>query len=341
MPPNSRKSIPTAIRDLVLAEAGYRCGNPQCTNHLTVEVHHIIEVSVGGGNEPWNLLPLCPYCHQLYHEGKIGKVAIDQWKKRLIERSGPLDPAMAAKIFSELKKAESTTPGGFAVAAGEFNLRTCRIGASNGKSVVVTGYACFIASDLMVTAAGALEPIEAIIQHRGGKGVVWSNIGLADLEPFSTSSISRAVVIKVGEFDTAHARRVVKETDVPFDMAFPAPLRSQIRYRSMPFQGESVGLLHWPESSQENRSPGEFHFERLDVAYRQSPGATKGLIDFTLSPPSTDIEYLGSPVFNERAALVGVVTDAVRLSTDRFARPVASGLLTLNPFKFDFAEGQS
>jgi hypothetical protein len=337
MSSNSRKAIPTVTRDLVLGEAGYRCGNPQCPNHLTVELHHIVEVAVGGDNEPWNLLPLCPYCHQLYHVGKISRIAIQQWKKRVVERNSPIDPVLAAKVFAEVKKMETATPGGFAMAAAEYNQRTCRIGVTNENSVVVTGYACFIASNLMVTAEGAVELIREVEKKVGGRAVVWSNIGLADLEPFSASSLSRSVVIKVGEFDTAHAQRVAQEMDVPFEMAFPSPLRSQIKYRSMPSLGESVGLLHWPDNSAGNRSPGEFQFERLDVAYRQDGRRAKSLTDFTLSPPTTGLQYLGSPIFSERAALVGVVTDTITFPQDPVARPVASGLLLLNPFKFDMA----
>lgn len=303
-------------------------------NHLTVHVHHIIEVAEGGGNEPWNLLPLCPYCHSLYHEGKISKIAIDQWKKRLVERSSPIDPALASKIIAEYKRSETTAPTGFALASAEYNQRVCRIGITNEKQVVVTGYATFIASELMVTAQGAIEFILELEKQGGGRPVVWSHIGLADLEPFSTSSLSKAAVIKVGDFDTAHARKVAKELDVPFEMAMPAPLRTPIRYRSMPSLGESVGLMHWPSNSQEDRSPGEFQFERLDVAYRKDARADKGLIDFILSPMSTRLEYVGSPVFNERSMLVGVVTDVIIPTSEKLPRPVASGLLTLNPFRF-------
>jgi hypothetical protein len=73
------------------------------------------------------------------------------------------------------------------------------------------------------------------------------------------------------------------------------------------------------------------------VAYRQDGRRAKSLTDFTLSPPTTGLQYLGSPIFSERAALVGVVTDTITFPQDPVARPVASGLLLLNPFKFDMA----
>ena len=49
-------------------EAGYKCGNPTCRNVITLELHHIEYVSDGGGDDPSNLLVLCPYCHSEYCE---------------------------------------------------------------------------------------------------------------------------------------------------------------------------------------------------------------------------------------------------------------------------------
>ena len=68
---HSSRHIPPATRQLVLLEAGYMCANPACRRILVLELHHIEWVKDGGGNEPSNLLPLCPNCHALHTAGHI------------------------------------------------------------------------------------------------------------------------------------------------------------------------------------------------------------------------------------------------------------------------------
>ena len=59
------------------------CGNPRCRHILTLELHHIVWVRDGGGNEPANLLCLCPNCHALHTAGHIPQSAILHWKGAL------------------------------------------------------------------------------------------------------------------------------------------------------------------------------------------------------------------------------------------------------------------
>ncbi len=75
-----RKKVPTQVRDEVLRESGYKCGNPVCRNILTLQLHHIEWVAEGGGNEPTNLIPLCGHCHDLHTQGHIPESAIRHWK---------------------------------------------------------------------------------------------------------------------------------------------------------------------------------------------------------------------------------------------------------------------
>ncbi len=75
-----RKPIPESVKRQVLIEAGYRCAVPTCRNLLIVDLHHIVDVQDGGGNEPENLLPLCPTCHALYTRGSIPQDAVKAWK---------------------------------------------------------------------------------------------------------------------------------------------------------------------------------------------------------------------------------------------------------------------
>jgi len=65
-------------------EAGYKCGNPACRHILTLELHHIVWVRDGGGNDLSNLLVLCPNCHSLHTAGHIPETAIRHWKGMLV-----------------------------------------------------------------------------------------------------------------------------------------------------------------------------------------------------------------------------------------------------------------
>lgn len=75
-----RKAIPPSVRDEVLQETGYMCGNPTCRHILTLELHHIVWVKEGGSNDASNLIALCPNCHSLHTHGHIPASAIRHWK---------------------------------------------------------------------------------------------------------------------------------------------------------------------------------------------------------------------------------------------------------------------
>src|SRR6266576_6671098 len=69
--PRERQQLPLRTKTIVLTEAGYRCAVPTCRGILALDMHHIWEVVAGGGDEPSNLVALCPTCHALYHRGTI------------------------------------------------------------------------------------------------------------------------------------------------------------------------------------------------------------------------------------------------------------------------------
>jgi hypothetical protein len=79
-PPRERDNLPSKTRLTVLTESGYRCAVPTCRNILALDMHHIWEVSAGGGDEPSNLIALCPTCHALYHRGTIRQESIYIYK---------------------------------------------------------------------------------------------------------------------------------------------------------------------------------------------------------------------------------------------------------------------
>ena len=81
-----RKAISESTKHAVLTEAGYRCAVPGCGQSI-LDLHHIVQVSEGGGCAASNLLPLCPTCHARHHRGEISKESIWIWKAKLVGRS--------------------------------------------------------------------------------------------------------------------------------------------------------------------------------------------------------------------------------------------------------------
>jgi len=86
-----RKKLSVQTTTIVLTEAGYRCAVPTCRQILALDLHHMWEVSAGGGNDPSNLIALCPYCHNLYHRGTISADAIYAYKSMLVALSRAFD----------------------------------------------------------------------------------------------------------------------------------------------------------------------------------------------------------------------------------------------------------
>ncbi len=87
----SRKKVPINVVQQVLTESGYRCAVPTCRNILAIDLHHMVEVSEGGGDVFANLLALCPTCHALYHRGTISKESIYAWKGMLVSLNNAFD----------------------------------------------------------------------------------------------------------------------------------------------------------------------------------------------------------------------------------------------------------
>ena len=88
---NERTNLPVRTRTAILTEAGYRCAVPTCRQILALDIHHIWEVADGGGDDPSNLIALCPTCHALYHRGTIAPDAIYAYKAMLVAITGAFD----------------------------------------------------------------------------------------------------------------------------------------------------------------------------------------------------------------------------------------------------------
>jgi hypothetical protein len=104
--PRERKDLPQRTITSVLTEAGYRCAVPTCRGILALDMHHIWEVSAGGGDDPANLVALCPTCHALYHRGTIREESIYSYKAMLVavSRAFDLDAVDRLLFLSPLPK---------------------------------------------------------------------------------------------------------------------------------------------------------------------------------------------------------------------------------------------
>jgi HNH endonuclease len=97
--PRERAKLPSETRVIVLTESGYRCAVPTCRNILALDMHHIWEVSHGGGDDPPNLIALCPTCHALYHRGTIKADSIYVYKAMLVAITRAFDVEAIDKLL--------------------------------------------------------------------------------------------------------------------------------------------------------------------------------------------------------------------------------------------------
>jgi len=123
--PRERENLPLKTRMIVLTESGYRCAVPTCRNILALDMHHIWEVSVGGTDDPSNLIALCPTDHALYHRGTIKQESIYAWKAMLVAITRAFDvEAIDRLLFLESCKKD------FLVVSGDGLLQFARLMAA-------------------------------------------------------------------------------------------------------------------------------------------------------------------------------------------------------------------
>jgi hypothetical protein len=89
--PRDRDRLPLDTKLAVLTEAGYRCAVPTCRGILALDLHHILQVSADGSDDPSNLIALCPTCHALYHRGTIKQTSIYAYKAMLVSITHAFD----------------------------------------------------------------------------------------------------------------------------------------------------------------------------------------------------------------------------------------------------------
>lgn len=102
-----RKKFNVDLKLAVLTEAGYRCGVPTCRSILALDLHHLDQVSNGGGNVETNLIALCPTCHALHHRGTIPRSALYLYKAILVSLTRAFDlDAIDKLIFLKSSQAK-------------------------------------------------------------------------------------------------------------------------------------------------------------------------------------------------------------------------------------------
>jgi len=70
-----------ALRDRVLHEAGFRCGNPACRAPLTLDAHHLAPACAGAATAAEDLLCLCAGCHAMLAGGAFTRDTLRVWKQ--------------------------------------------------------------------------------------------------------------------------------------------------------------------------------------------------------------------------------------------------------------------
>ncbi len=120
--PRARDNLPLNTRVIVLTELGYRCAVPTCRTILAIDMHHIWEVSAGGGDDPSNLIALCATCHSLYHRGYIKAESVYVYKAMLVAITRAFDfEAIDRLLFLESCKKD------FLVVSGDGLLHFARL----------------------------------------------------------------------------------------------------------------------------------------------------------------------------------------------------------------------
>jgi hypothetical protein len=120
-----RRKLSLKVVTIVLTEAGYRCAVPTCRGILALDMHHIWEVSSGGGDDPANLIALCPTCHALYHRGTISQESLYAYKAMLVALSNAFDVETIDRLLFL-----SICPKDYLVVSGDGLLQFSRLIAS-------------------------------------------------------------------------------------------------------------------------------------------------------------------------------------------------------------------
>lgn len=227
MPNNERQPIPDSLREQLLREAGYKCGVPTCQVQLILQLHHILHVSEGGGNDAANLIAVCANCHALYHHHHEDRQALRQWKARLLALNAPgqqyFTNAAGDKLQGEVEQMKaaqvaltSERLGGFHQTIPEFIRRACQIGFLYGPGnelFVTTGYGTFVDKATVLTAGNVLDLTVSAAQKRNGLLAVWTEIGMSTCIPKTRFAWGDHVLLSLTEVDDSRFSLIEDATE--------------------------------------------------------------------------------------------------------------------------------
>jgi ATP-dependent DNA helicase RecQ len=158
-------------RDIVLQRDEYRCR--ECgvaCRREDADVHHLIPRSLGGSDDPSNLVTLCDGCHAAFHPNlqvKLSRRILETWALRLVrwldhtgkvaEQAGNLGPAL--RLFGLERFRDGQLPVVLAALAGRSVLMVSPTGS--GKSL------CFqLPTVLRPGTAYVISPLKALMSDQ-------------------------------------------------------------------------------------------------------------------------------------------------------------------------------
>ena len=160
-----------AYRELVLRRDGFRCRQCGVRCHREdADVHHLIPRSMGGSDDPSNLITLCDGCHAAHHPNlqvRLSRRLIERWSLRLarwLDRHGEIAKATtnltaALRLFGLERFREGQLPVVLAALAGKSVLLVSPTGS--GKSL------CFqLPSVLQPGTACVISPLKALMSDQ-------------------------------------------------------------------------------------------------------------------------------------------------------------------------------
>ena len=81
---SDREPVPPSSRKEIYIRSHSRCENEMCTHNGSLHIHHID--GNHNNNKLFNLIALCPNCHDSAHRGKFTETQLHNWVSRDFKR---------------------------------------------------------------------------------------------------------------------------------------------------------------------------------------------------------------------------------------------------------------
>lgn len=303
---NTQTKLSDKQKVTVLTEAGYRCACPLCPNELTVDVHHIVEVHKGGGNNTENLLPLCPYCHSKYHRGIIRQSSIIDWKNRtsLIYRSNHFEQ-VSPQPDSDIM---------FATSFNKYSKRCYPIYyfyKYQGKTKYYrAGYATFIDERTLLTAKKVIEKIAKLSTDiSGGSASLLIGHECLGFTVKAVNAWGDVVLLESEPLENLRPPDHVVSAKYTFERTVPDATAIK-HIAGTPFIGQQIGYLFGADAGERTYAMYDYAFEASIVSHfiRSNPPTVDR---YAMTPSLSCICDIGGPAFTCSGLLTGIIIDAI------------------------------